>query len=227
MDAEMRRRRGTWNALISASLCLSAAFALRAETIDRIAVSVGNRVITTSDLNRQIRVSAFLSGTQPDFSPAAKRAMADRLVAQTLIQNEIDTTRYVVADRSAIEPALQDFKKRYFKSDEDYRRALAAAGLTEQELRDELLHERTVSAFIDVRFHPAVQVTEQDIQEYFEKTVAPAARAAAPGEPVTLDRFHDEIERSLTGKQVDADVEAWLRIAKRRNEILYHEEAFQ
>jgi hypothetical protein len=196
---------------------------LRGETIDRIAVAVGNRVITTSDLDRQIRVAAFLSGTEPDFSGKGKRAIADRLVEQRLIQNEIETTHYVDADSSAIEPALREFVAKYFKTDSEYQAALAKAEITDRDVREELLKERTVNAFIDVRFHPAVQVTEEQIREYFEKTVAPAAG----GEAVTLEGVHDQIERTLTGQQVDAEVERWMREARRRAAIVYHDEAFQ
>ena len=200
---------------------------VRAETIDRIAVSVGHRVITASDLDRQIRVAAFLSGAQPDFSPSAKRTMAERLVAQRLMLNEIETTHYVAPDPAALGPALADFQKKYFTGEEEYRRALAAAGLTESELRDELLRERLVAAFIDVRFHPAVQVTEQDIQQYFDKNVAPAAHTASGEQAVTPEQVHDQIERSLTAQQVDAEVERWLGEARRRTEIVYHDEALQ
>ena len=49
------------------------AITARGEIIDRIAVSVGNRVIAESDLNREIRVAAFLDGVKPDFSPAGIR----------------------------------------------------------------------------------------------------------------------------------------------------------
>jgi hypothetical protein len=201
--------------------------ALHAETIDRLAVSVASRVITASDLDRQIRLAAFLSGTAPDFSASARRAMADRLVEQRLMLNEIETTHYVAPDPAAIGPALAEFQKKYFSSEDAYRRALREAELTEAQVRDELLRQRLVAAFIDVRFHPAVQVTEEDIRAYFEKNIAPAAGASAPGQPVTLDRFHDQIERSLTGERVDAEVERWLTVARRRNDIIYHQEAFQ
>jgi len=213
--------------ILSVSLCLCAIAGIRAETIDRIAVSVGNRVITTSDVDRQIRVAAFLSGTEPDLSAKGRRAIADRLVDQRLIQNEIETTHYVDPDRAAIEPALKEFVAKYFKDDGAYQTALVKAGITDQEVRRELLNERTVNAFIDVRFHPAVQVTEDQIQDYFNKTVAQAARASAPGEPVTLDQFHDQIEQKLTGQQVDAEVERWMREARRRTTIVYHDEVFQ
>ena len=67
---------------------------LRAEIIDRIAVSVGNQAITISDLDREIRVTAFLNRTPPDFSPAARRATADRMVEQRLILRELENSRY-------------------------------------------------------------------------------------------------------------------------------------
>jgi hypothetical protein len=217
-DAETRRRRAiTIIVLLSASLCLCVK--LPAETIDRIAVSVGNRVITASDLDRQIRVSAFLSGTKPDFSPAARRAMADRMVEHKLMQAEIDTTHSAAPDAAAIDAALADFRKRYFHSDEDYRRALAEAGLTEQDLRDELLAERALNAFIEIRFHPAVEVTEQEIGDYYQKNLA--------GKGVELPQVRAQIERMLVEQGADREVDSWLREARRRTQIVYHDEAFQ
>src|ERR1017187_6822016 len=68
----------------------------RAEIIDRIAVSVGNRVIAESDLHREIRVAAFLDGVQPDFSPAGRRATAERMVEQVLIRRELEISRYPI-----------------------------------------------------------------------------------------------------------------------------------
>ena len=80
------------------SICLAglAALAGRAEIIDRIAVSVGNRVITESDLDREIRVTAFLNDQKPDFSPENKRRTAERLVDQRLMRTELDMSRYLL-----------------------------------------------------------------------------------------------------------------------------------
>src|SRR3954453_700777 len=73
---------------------MAAALLLQAETIDRIAVAVGNRVITTSDIERQIRVSAFLSGAKPDLSAEARRKTAEAMVDQKLIRGELEANRY-------------------------------------------------------------------------------------------------------------------------------------
>ena len=64
------------------------------EIIDRIAVAVGNQVITESEILRDIRITAFLNDTELDFSPKAKRRAADRLVEQKLVNKEMELTKY-------------------------------------------------------------------------------------------------------------------------------------
>ena len=207
-----------------AAITLAAAL-LRADLLDRIAVSVGNRVITARDLDREIRVTAFLNGARPDFSAAAKRATADRMIEQKLIRRELETSRYPVPAASEVVPELDKFKAKYFADDAAYRHALAAAGLTEADLQAALLWQRTLLLFIDVRFRPGVQVTDQEIQDYYDKTVAPAARAA--GETPTLAKYHDAIETRLTEDKVDQETDRWLQQVRRRTEIVFHPEVFQ
>lgn len=216
---------GRCSALLLAALL--AVPAARAEIIDRIAASVGNLVITASDLDRQIRVAAFLDRTRPDFSPAARRAMAERMVDQKLILRELDNSRYPPPAASEVDPIFDKFKTDNFPSDEDYRRALAAGGVTEQDVKDALLWQRRLLRFIDVRFRPGVQVSAQDVQDYFTKVVEPAARAAHPGQPVSLDDYRGQIEEKLTGDRVDQQMNAWLENARKRTEVVFHAEAFQ
>jgi len=208
-------------------LLLLCAFLIHAEIIDRIAVSVGSQAITTSDLDREIRVTSFLNRTQPDFSPAARRATADRMVEQRLILRELENSRYPTPGAAEIDPIFEKFKKDNFPSDEEYRRALADRGITEQDVRNELLWERRLLAFIDVRFRAGVQVSDQEIQDYFTKVVEPAAQAANPGQPVNLDDYRGQIQEKLTGDQVDLQLSSWLDNARKRSEVVTHAEAFQ
>lgn len=200
---------------------------LSAEIIDRIAVAVGNRVITTSDLDREIRVTAFLNAGKLDFSPAVKRSTAERLVEQKLIRNELENSRYPVPTASEIEPEFSAFRKKFFLDDESYRRALDSYGITEADLKAELLWQRTLLMFIEVRFRPGAQVTEAQIQEYFDKTVAPAALAAHPGASPSLEDYRAEMEKTLIGQQVDQEADRWLQQVRKRTEIVFHPEALQ
>jgi hypothetical protein len=206
---------------------LAAVAFLRADIIDRIAVSVGSRVITTSDLDREIRVTAFLNGIKPDFTSAGKRATVERMVEQKLIHNELENARYPVPAAAEVEPELAQFKARFFTDDSAYQQALSAAGITGQDVKDELLWQRTLLLFIDIRFRPGVQVSDQEIQDYFDKTVAPTARLAHPNETPKLEDYRDQIEQTLIGQKVDHDMDAWLQAARRRTQIVYHQEAVQ
>ena len=209
-------------------LCLIAlATATRAEIIDRIAVSVGNSVITRGDVEREIRVTAFLNGSKADFSPAVKRATADRLVEQNLIRRELELTRFLTPEASAALPQFLEFRKAQFPSDEDFQRALQNAGITEQDLKDELLWQLTMLSFVDVRFRPSVQVTEQELRDYFEKVVKPVAQAAHPGESIQPEDYRQKMEETLTGNRADQEMDLWLRETRKRTDIVYHEEAFQ
>ncbi len=213
--------------LAFAAALLAAGGVARSEIIDRVAVSVGARVITASDLDREIRVTAFLSGAKLDFSPEVKRQAAARMVEQKLIERELDMSRYAPPAPGSIEPALEDFKKKNFKNDQEYRDALAAYGLTEQDLREKVLWQRTLLKFLEVRFQTGVQVSDQEIEDYFKKVVAPAARASAPTEEPSIDDYWDEIQEKLAGDRANQEMEKWLAEAKKRTDIIYHDEAFQ
>jgi len=217
-------RRGFQAVLLAAATLAAVA---HAEIIDRIAVSVGNSVITASALDREVRVIALLNSMPPDFTPASKRATAERLIEQKLIRREIELSRYPTPDAATVEPVLEESRKTRFKSDDDFRRALAEYGITEQDVKDHLLWQLTLLRFIEVRFRPGIQATDQDIRDYFEKVVKPAAQAAHPGEPVTLDDYRDKIEEVLTGQRADRELDNWLKETRKRTEIVFHEELFQ
>jgi hypothetical protein len=224
--ANVRERRDKAAAALAFAL-LSLTVPARAGIIDRIAVSVGYRVIAESDLHREIRVAAFLDGVKPDFSPAGKRAAAERMVEQVLIRRELEVSRYPVPSAAEVAPVLEAFKKERFPKDEAYQRALADYGIADGDVKDLLLWQRTLLLFIEVRFQSGVQVTGPDIQEYFDKVVKPAAEAAHPGQPIGLEDYRDRIEQTITGQRADLEMNTWLKEARNRTEIVFHEEVLR
>jgi peptidyl-prolyl cis-trans isomerase SurA len=196
------------------------------DIIDRVAVAVGNHVITTSAIDREIRVTAFLNAAKLDITPAVKRATAGRMVEQALVRTELEASRYPTPPPSEVDPILAQLKKERFPTDADFQRALAEYGITEQDVRDELLWQRTLLSFLDVRFRPSVQVSDKEIEDYFEKTVKPAFQAAHAGQTVSIDEYRDQIEATLTGEREDQEMSKWLDQAKKRTEIVYHDDAF-
>ena len=206
---------------------LALAMAARGEIIDRIAASVGNRVITASDLERQIREAAFQEGVKPDCRPPRKRATAEAMIEQKLIRTELANSRYPLPDPADIAPAIEQFKKAQFKDGQQYRAALAEYGITEEDFKELLLWQRTLLLFIQMRFETGVQLAAQDVEEYFTKTVKPAAAAAHPGQPVLLEDYRGQIERKLIGERANQQMDIWLRDVRRRTNVVLHEEVLR
>lgn len=197
-----------WEAL--ACLVLILVIPLRAEIVDRIAMSAGNRVITRSEIDREIRVTAFQDGVTPDFSPANRRAIAEKMVDQKLIQRELETSRYPLPTAAELTPAIEEFKRTHFPDDAAYRKALADAGITEKDLLDVLLWERTLLRFIELRFESGVLLSDQEVGEYAKEKNLSSADA----------------EKQLISARADQQMEQWLRDARKRTPVIVHEEAF-
>jgi len=217
----MRRR-------FSIAICLNGllAGAAAAAIVDRIAVSVGNRVITETDLDREIRITALLNGGKPDFSPANKRQTAERMADQTLVRNEVEANRYPPPSAADTATALEEEKAR-FGNDAAYRRALAEYGVGEDDLQARLAWQLTLLRFIGVRFRPGIQITPEEILKYFNEHMRAGLIAAHPGQTPSVDDYSAGIEQTLISQAADQQVELWLKEARRRTHIQYHDEVFR
>ncbi len=139
-------------------LCLLCATAGAAELLDRIAVTVGNDVITEGDVYDEIRVTSFLNGTWPDLSLAAKRQAADRLVDQGLVRREMNLSREPPPAPQDAEKVIDELKqKRFHGDDAAYRKALRQYGISDQELHDHVLWQIAAVRFTNDRFGSATQ----------------------------------------------------------------------
>src|SRR3954465_12499103 len=99
----------------SASLRPCGAFAflspsLPAAVVDRVAVVVGNTVITETEVLQEARLEAFLNGAPLDLGPAARRAAAERLVDQQLVRNEMRIGAYPQPTATEIDDMLSNLK---------------------------------------------------------------------------------------------------------------------
>jgi hypothetical protein len=194
--------------------------------IDRIAVSVGKRVITETDLDKEIRITAFLNNEKSDFSPANKRRAAERMVEQTLVRNEIEDSRYPPPTAAETEAALQEEMTR-LGSDAAYRRALSEYGISEEDLKARLTWQLMLLHFLDVRYRPGIQISDDEIRKYFDEHMRAAWMRAHPGQTPIEDDYHASVEKTLISQAANLQVEQWLKEARRRTHIEYHDEVFQ
>src|SRR5271163_3603750 len=102
----------------------------RAVVVDRIAISVGDKIISASEIDLRIRLSAFQNRERADLSLASRRHAAEELVDQKLIEREMDVGHYPRLDVIARKALLTDYEKTGYKSDPvSLAKALAVYGL--------------------------------------------------------------------------------------------------
>jgi len=109
----------------------------------------------------------------------------------------------------------------------EYEQALARFGIADRQVRDHILTQLTFLKFLNLRFHIAVQIADEDVEDYFKKAIEPAAKAAAGGLPVLLDDYRERIVEILTDRQVDRDLDAWIREGVKRTVVEYRPEVFK
>lgn len=196
------------------------AFLAPAEIIDRIAVAVDKRVITESEIMRQIRITAFLNNQASDFSASNKRTTADRLVEQILIRRELESSRYATPG-AATSVSYKELKTR-FRDDAEYKHALAKYGITDTDVREALEWQAALLDFIELRFRPGIQIPESDLREYYEQQ-----RTQNPGKLPEYEDAKDDIEKILTSQRVDNALDRWLGQARTQSSIRYTQEVFR
>lgn len=180
-------------------VCASAA------VVDRVAVVVGNDVITEREVLDEVRVTEFLNNEPLDLGPDQRKAAAERLIDQNLIRKDMQIGGYRMPDGSEADKMLANLKKERFHSDQEYRAALARYGITEDDLKRHLRWQLAVMRFTDIRFNPSI-----------------------PQEPPldTANREQPGAE-APSANGVDRLLEAWLARARNGVRIEYKKDAFQ
>ena len=214
-------------AALGALLFVLPACPLPAEIVDRIACTVGAQVITESEILLQIRLAALMNREQPDFSAASKSRAAARLIDQSLLAREMDVSRFPEPAMTEVTQDLAELKER-FQGEEQYRNELASRGIKEDELKQYLQWQLRLLRFVDFRFRAGVQITGDEVQDYYRKEFLPAwtktnkSEAAPP-----LDDVSEDIEEVLIQRQVDVNTEQWLKQARSLTPIRTRDEVFR
>jgi hypothetical protein len=199
----------------------------RADIIDRIAVTLDNQVITESEILLEIRLTAFQNGGPLSLKPEAKREAAGRLIEQKLIRKEIEVGRYIQPNPADVESMMKQLESQRFHSPGELRQALEKYGVREDDVRAHLLWQLTMLRFIDVRFRPGIQISDQDIQQYFNQKLPELEKQAGPEKKIRLDDLRDKLQEALTDERVDQQLNDWLAETRKHMRIEFHAEAFQ
>ena len=223
-NSEFRIRK---DALVPSFWILTSVFCilLSAEIIDRIVITVGNQVITQSQIDDEIRVTAFLNREAVDLTPAARIQAASRLIEQALIRREMDLSHYPLPELGDAGESLESLKAMY-SSETEFQNALQAAAISVDRLTRRLWWQLTLLRFIDYRFRPGIQIPAADVQAYYRQQVSEWEQKGTKPIP-SLQDSRDQIEEILTQQRIDQALEQWIKDTKKQVTITYLDPALQ
>jgi peptidyl-prolyl cis-trans isomerase SurA len=194
--------------------------------MDRVAVVVGRRVVKSSDIDRDLRVSQFVNREPLNFSVDVKRKVAERLIDQELIRQEMTNGGYPQPTQQEANGILQQLIRDRFKGSEpQLRAALARYGLTEEQLRRYFLWQITVLRFIDQRFRPGILVTDEDVRAYYDEHKNELQKAYPQNN--SIEALDAKIREIIVGERVNRSFEEWLTQTRAQTHIEYREAAFR
>jgi hypothetical protein len=197
---------------ILAAIAVLLASVIAAEPLDRIAVSIGNQVITESALLLDLRVSAFLDRAPVDVSAAARRRTAERLTDQVLILREATESHLALPTTAA--SLMSDLREQYGA---DYTAALKRYGITESDVAAQLLSGLVGLTFTDLRFRPAVQISETETRAYY-------GTLSGVG---SFEENRDKLEELLLRQRTLEALDQWLATARAAARVQFREAVFR
>lgn len=198
-----------WTSLLM-SLVLGAAI------IDRIAVIVDQQVITESQIDEEVRITELLNRQPLQKKEEDRRAAADRLVQQLLVKREMDLGNYPA-------PTAEDVEKYYdqlsqdFGGSDHFRHVLSNYRLTGETLKQHLALQLTTLRFIEYRFRPNLEISEEEINAY--RRGHPALTPA--------ESSHDAIREALIEERTDQILATWLEESRKQVNIVFPDKALQ
>jgi hypothetical protein len=200
--------------MLRAVMVLLLPFAAHAVIVDRIAIAAGDKIISDSEIDQRIRLTAFQNHELADLGLLGRQRAAEELLDQKLIEREMDVGHYPHLDPDHRKMLLANYEEQNYKGDRAaMTTALKGYGLTVEDLQKDLARQSDLLTFLNLRFRPAVQVTDQDVQKY----------AADNGLEDSLTENRTAIEQKLTDERADKELDLWLQDQRKRTRIEYLE----
>jgi hypothetical protein len=198
-------------------LFVAAALPIAAEIVDRIAATVNEVAIPESAVRRAMVVSALQP--EPGESPEDFRVrVLDALIDQRLQYDEALRFGPPPPDAAALEAAMKRLHERLREQGKDPDAEFAAAGMTEQEVRDALERQLIVQRYLVERFRPVAFADEERARAEYETLFVPERRAA--GLPVPPFEEVAEAMRARSQQRVfDEEVARWMKELRRSSRV--------
>jgi len=221
MKADLQSR---WYEAARWTLCVVVAgFSLlsTAEVVDRIVATVNRRAILESEWDEAVRFEC-LQNTRPLQSVTSddRAATLQRLIDQELIAEQMRASSFVPATPEEIAARVGDLRQTVpaWKTDEGWRAAMAAYGLTEEDVEERTALQVNVLHYLDLRFRPEIHIDRKAMENYYHERLLPEMRGAGWSD-VPFEQVAPKIEQLLVEQRLNELQDRWVRGLRLQGEI--------
>lgn len=219
LPSRRRLTSGTcWAAFLCLMFCVFASGPVYGGEIDRLIVAVNGKVITEGDLDLARSLNALMFYGK-NAVPGSRNDEIDRLVDLELMRQELKNFSLTQEDESKVETRMRSLRDAYTEKG-GLRVLLLQLGLQESELFSYLRLESSILKFVDFRFRPFINVSEEEIQGYYEGKLIPQLLNSRLEVPA-LTQVSTRIEEILREEKINAALERWISDVRRNSRIEY------
>jgi len=195
--------------LAGALLALAATCVRSQELLDQIAARVESDVILLSEVRTLSRYQLLANGKSE-----GDAAILDRLIDQWIVRSEADTARFPHPTDVEIAHGVEHLQAS-FASPEEYEGRKKQSELSDREIRRMVAEQLYLSNYLDSRFRPAVQVDAKQVEDFYQQSVVPRAKAHNQAPP-PLDASREYIQEALVQRGINDQAEVWLKESRAR-----------
>jgi len=182
------------------------------QQVDGVAARIEDDIITESEVRELAAFQLLVDGKS---KPRAE--LIRELSDQWLIRTEATATKYGQPPAADVDRAYAEFAKQ-FPSAEDFQKRSASAGLTEAAVRRMVAQQLYLARFIDYRFRPEAQVSDEQVETYYRDEFSPQLKARNETVP-PLDDVDDTIREVLIQRAISDRAAKWLAESRDRLKI--------
>jgi parvulin-like peptidyl-prolyl isomerase len=179
------------------------------EVVDRIVAKVDTGIILLSDVQELRRYQLLVDGKSQNEEQAL-----DRLIDQWIVRTEAKAALFPQPSDAEVQRSLERLKKS-FSSPEEFEERLKQSGLTEEDLERILKSQNYLSNYLDTRFRASSQVSDQDIEQFYQTRIVPRAESRGQ-KPPTIEAARGYIQEALIQRAINQQADRWLQESRSR-----------
>jgi peptidyl-prolyl cis-trans isomerase SurA len=186
------------------------------ETIDGIAATVDDVVVTMSDLDR-MEVVFLVAGKQDEERAAYRKRLLEHLIDRILQRRDIRRFSTIEVDPEAVERRLERLVELH-GSQEKFEEALDSVGITRDEVKDFVAGEIEVRTYIDERFAPLVFVPIEEVERFYQNEWTESRRKSGL-EVQPFEDVRETLRDLLRSERLEVEVDKWTRQLRARANV--------